>query len=86
MQPDRGQNLLKNLDFSTFPSDMLLNLAFFGGDTPEVLCLNYSENTIGTYCKPVGSTDTGLDLDGWGKDGFPSPKALSQLLGAQAQA
>ena len=75
MQPDRGQNLLKNLDFSTFPSDMLLNLAFFGGDTPEVFCLNYSENTIGTYCEPVGSTDTvWTSTDGIKRMGFPHLK------------
>ena len=74
MQPDRGQNLLKNLDFSTFPSDMFVHLAFFRGDTPYVFCLNYSEVPIGTYSKPVGQTDTAFDKTcGIKRMGFPLP-------------
>ena len=75
MQPDQGRKLLKNPDFSTFPSEMSMNLAFFGRDTPGVFCLNYAENTIGTYCEPVGSTDTvWTSTDGIKRMGFLHPK------------
>ena len=66
MQPDPGRQTLKNPEISTFPSEMLVDLAFFCWYYPDVLCPNNSYGPIETYSKSVGPADTpnGLEQTG----------------------